>query len=139
MNTEDTDEMQMRRIGMDEFEDVNQLTQRVIGCAMRVSNTLGVGFLEKVYENALIVELHLQGIECEQQHSLQVFYENVVVGEFICDIVVQNRLILELKACRAIEDAHQAQLLNYLRATGTRVGLLLNFGTSRLGIKRMVF
>ncbi len=77
--------------------------------------------------------------ECEQQHPLQVTYEGVVVGEFICDIVVENRLILELKACRAIEDAHQAQLLNYLRATETRVGLLLNFGTPRLGIKRMVF
>jgi GxxExxY protein len=123
---------------MDEFEDVNELTQRIIGCAMRVSSTLGVGFLEKVYENALVVELRLQGIDCQQQHALQVMYEGVVVGDFICDIVVEDRVVLELKSCRVIEDVHQAQLLNYLRATGVRVGLLLNFGTSRLGIKRMV-
>ncbi len=99
---------------------------------------LGVGFLEKVYENALVVELRLQGIDGQQQHALQVMYEGVVVGDFICDIVVEDRVVLELKSCRVIEDVHQAQLLNYLRATGVRVGLLLNFGTSRLGIKRMV-
>ena len=124
---------------MDEFEDVNQLTERIIGCAMRVSNTLGVGFLEKVYENALVVEFGLQGLSFQQQGSLQVAYQGVVVGQFICDLVVDNRVIIELKACRAIEDAHQAQLLNYLKATGIRVGLLLNFGTSRLGIKRLVW
>ena len=137
MNTENTDTMLMHE--PDDFGDVNQWTQRIISCAMRVSNTLGVGFLEKVYENAMIVEFEIEGIPFHQQHSLDVTYNGVIVGQFTCDIVVGNCVIIELKACHAIDDAHQAQLLNYLKATGIRVGLLLNFGTPRLGIKRMVW
>jgi len=124
---------------MDLIEDTGELTQCIIGCAMRVSNTLGTGFLEKVYENALAVELAREGLNFQQQFSLEVVYEGVVVGYFVCDILIEDRVILELKACRVIEEVHQAQLLNYLKATGVRVGLILNFGTPRLGIKRMVF
>jgi GxxExxY protein len=105
---------------------------------MKVSNTLGVGFLEKVYENALVVELARAGFAVEQQKPIKVSYEGVIVGDFAGDIVVNGTVILELKAAKIIDEIHKAQLLNYLRATGLKVGLILNFGTSRLGIKRMV-
>ena len=116
-------------------EDV---TERIIGCAIKVSNTLGVGFLEKVYENALVVEPARAGLKVEQQKPIQVSYEGVIVGEFGADIIVNGSVILELKAAKIIDPVHQAQLLNYLKATGLKVGLILNFGTPRLGIKRMV-
>ena len=116
-------------------EDV---TERIIGCAIKVSNTLGVGFLEKVYENALVVELARAGLLVEQQKPIQVSYEGVIVGELGADIIVNGSVILELKAAKIIDPVHQAQLLNYLKATGLKVGLILNFGTPRLGIKRMV-
>lgn len=119
----------------DEFEN---LTQTIIGCAMKVSSTLGAGFLEKVYENALAVELRRAGLVAEQQKMLQVVYDGVVVGDYCADIVVNNAVLLELKTTKAIDENHQAQLLNYLKATGLHVGLILNFGTPRLGIKRMV-
>jgi GxxExxY protein len=115
-----------------------EVTERIIGCAIRVSNTLGVGFLEKVYENALVVELARAGLGVEQQKPIQVSYEGVIVGEFGADIIVNGSVILELKAAKIIDPVHQAQLLNYLKATGLKVGLILNFGTPRLGIKRMV-
>jgi GxxExxY protein len=115
-----------------------EVTERIIGCAIKVSNTLGVGFLEKVYENALVVELARAGLGVEQQKPIQVSYEGVIVGEFGADIIVNGSVILELKAAKIIDPVHQAQLLNYLKATGLKVGLILNFGTPRLGIKRMV-
>jgi|ERR1700730_1138029 len=115
-----------------------EVTERIIGCAMKVSNTLGVGFLEKVYENALMVELARAGLAVEQQKPIKVSYEGVLVGDFSADIIVNGSVILELKTAKVIDGIHQAQLLNYLRATGLRVGLILNFGTPRLGIKRMV-
>ena len=115
-----------------------EVTERIIGCVMKVSNTLGVGFLEKVYENALMVELARAGLAVEQQEPIKVSYEGVLVGDFAADIIVNGSVVLELKAAKMIDEIHQAQLLNYLRATGLRVGLILNFGTPRLGIKRMV-
>jgi len=115
-----------------------ELTEKIIGCAMKVSNTLGTGFLEKVYENALVVELARTGLAVEQQKAIKVSYEGVIVGDFGADIIVNGSVILELKAAKMIDEMHQAQLLNYLRATGLKVGLILNFGTPRLGIKRMV-
>jgi GxxExxY protein len=115
-----------------------EVTERIIGCAIRVSNSLGVGFLEKVYENALVVELARAGLAVEQQKRIQVNYQCVIVGEFGADIVVNGSLSLELKAAKIIDPVHQAQLLNYLKATGLKIGLILNFGTPRLGIKRMV-
>ena len=115
-----------------------ELTERIIACAMKVSNTLGVGFLEKVYENALLVELARSGLVVEQQKPIKVSYEGVIVGDFAADIIVNGSVVLELKTAKLIDEIHKAQLLNYLRATGLKVGLILNFGTSRLGIKRMV-
>ena len=118
--------------------DTDRITERIIGCAFTVSNTLGAGFLEKVYENALVIELRGAGLYVEQQKAMQVYYREQVVGEYLADILVNGVVILELKAAQAIADAHQAQLLNYLRATGLRLGLILNFGSPRLGIKRMI-
>jgi GxxExxY protein len=91
-----------------------------------------------VYENALIIELNKGGLKAEQQKKIAVMYENVVVGDYIADILVNDQVIIEVKAMKAIEVSHHAQLLNYLKATGMRVGLILNFGTSRMGIKRMI-
>ena len=114
------------------------ITEKIIGCKMKVSNTLGVGYLEKVYENALVVELARAGLSVEQQKPLKVTCEGVIVGDFAADIIVNGSVLLELKAAKIIDQTHQAQLLNYLRATGIKLGLILNFGTSRLGIKRMM-
>jgi GxxExxY protein len=105
---------------------------------MKVSNTLGAGFLEKVYENALVLELNKAGLKAEQQKKIAVMYEGAVVGDYFADVLVNDQVIIEVKALKGIDESHYAQLLNYLTATGMRVGLILNFGTSRMGIKRMV-
>jgi GxxExxY protein len=115
------------------------LTEGIISCALRVSNVLGAGFLEKVYENALGHEIRKLGYTVSQQEAIKVLYDDVVVGDFFADLLVDYKVIIELKAARAIDPLHEAQLLNYLRATGLRTGLLLNFGAPRLGIKRLVF
>jgi GxxExxY protein len=120
-----------------EMEEVNKITEAIIGAAMKVSNALGVGFLEKVYENALVVELKKTGLKIQQQRMIKVVYEGVVVGNYVADLIVEDAVLVELKVAKTIDDIHQAQLLNYLKATGLKIGLLLNFGTSRLGIKRM--
>jgi GxxExxY protein len=113
------------------------LSERVIGCAFAVANTLGHGFLEKVYENALAIELRSAGIKVEQQRPLRVMYRGEVVGEYQTDLIVEDQLLVELKACHAIDDTCMAQCLNYLKATGLRTCLLLNFGSPRLEIKRI--
>ena len=113
-------------------------TGRIIGCAIRVSGALGCGFLEKLYEAALAHELRKAGFAVAQQRPFSVFYDGIVVGEYRADLVVDESVILEVKAAKAIDPTHEAQLLNYLRAAGLRMGLILNFGTPRLGIKRMV-
>ena len=115
------------------------LSQRVISCAYDVSNTLGVGFLEKVYENALCVELGKKGIRFQSQKPVVVNYKGVRVGEYIADIVVEDKLLLELKALTLLSSSHDAQVMNYLKATNLSVGLLLNFGRPRLGVKRIVW
>ena len=115
------------------------LTEKIIGAAFNVSNTLGAGFLEKVYENALVVELTRSSISVEQQKTYQVAYEGTVVGNYVADLVVDGRVIVEVKAAKQLDAVHDAQLLNYLKATGIRVGLLLNFGRSKLQVKRLVF
>ena len=117
--------------------DRTELSQMVIGSAFRVANTLGAGFLEKVYENALAHELRRNGLRVRQQHPMIVRYEGVVVGEFAADLLVEDSLLVELKAARALDDTHLAQCLNYLRATGLNVCLLLNFGKPRLEVKRV--
>ena len=114
------------------------LTRRVVACAFRVSNGLGAGFLEKVYENALVHELRKARLRVAQQHPVRVVYDGVVVGEYVMDLVVEQAVVVEVKAAKAIDPVHEAQLLNYLRAAGLHLGLLLNFGTPRLGVRRLI-
>ena len=106
----------------------NEITDKIIKAFYQVYNTLGYGFLEKVYENALIIELKKLGLIVIAQHSIQVYYDNAVVGDYFADILVENTVIIEIKAAKAIILEHEAQLLNYLRATQLEVGLILNFG-----------
>ncbi|MBI4535190.1 MAG: GxxExxY protein [Ignavibacteriae bacterium] len=116
----------------------DEITKKIIGCAFTVSNTLGVGFLEKVYENALVHETRKAGLRVDQQYQMQVLYDGIVVGEYIADIVVERQVLVELKAMKALDDIHMAQCLNYLRATGFHICLLLNFGKPKLEVKRIV-
>ena len=99
---------------------------------------MGCGFLEKIYENALAIELSRAGVHFEQQYPLRVFYDNFTVGEFTADLLVENSVIIELKAVRAFDDVHAAQCMNYLRASSLKVCLLINFGRPRVEIKRIV-
>ena len=121
-----------RRVALD------QISETVIGCTHRVSNALGAGFLEKVYENALAIELRHSGLDVIQQRRIEVRYRQILVGDFIADIVVEDRVIIEVKAVRALEHIHYAQCLNYLRGTNLNVCLLVNFGTPRAIVKRIV-
>jgi len=114
------------------------LSERVIACAFKVQNTLGCGFLEKVYENALLHECRKAGLTVASQHPIRVLYEGVTVGEFAVDLLVEDRLLVELKAVKGLDDIHLAQCLNYLKATGKKVCLLLNFGKPELDIRRVV-
>jgi len=118
--------------------ELDRITNRIIGCVYRVSNTLGCGFLEKVYENALVIELRRGGLHLEQQHPIRVFYDNLAIGEFAVDLLVEGRVIVELKAARAFDEVHSAQCMNYLRASNLNVCLLVNFGTPRAQIRRIV-
>jgi GxxExxY protein len=113
-----------------------ELTEKVIGCAMRVHSTLGPGFLESVYQKALAHELAKVELRVECQKPIAVHYDGVCVGDFAADLLVENRVILELKANHALAPAHEVQLVNYLSATGIEIGLLLNFGAERLEFKR---
>jgi len=117
---------------------VNDLSGRVIGCAFTVLNTLGAGFLEKVYENALAHELRAAGLGVVQQCGVKVHYHDVLVGEYFADLLVEDVLLVELKTVKALDDAHRMQCTNYLKATGLHLCLLLNFGKSRLEVKRIV-
>ncbi|MBU3981962.1 MAG: GxxExxY protein, partial [Proteobacteria bacterium] len=94
----------------------DQLTEKIIGCAYEVGNVLGCGFLEKVYENALVHELRRNGLRCEAQHSIEVYYDDIVAGEYVADILVEQKVLIELKAVKEIDDIHIAQRLNYLKA-----------------------
>ncbi|BCM89921.1 hypothetical protein IAD21_01771 [Abditibacteriota bacterium] len=118
-------------------EELNELSRRVLGAAYIVANTLGCGFKEKVYENARCHELRKQGLDAQKQVAVQVFYDGVIVGDFICDILVEGIVLLELKAADAIHPEFVAQALNYLKATELPLCLILNFGTARVGIKRV--
>ena len=117
---------------------LNDLSGRVIGCAFTVLNTLGAGFLEKVYENALAQELRDSGLAVEQQRSVKVHYHGAVVGEYSTDLLVEGVLLVELKTVRALDDVHRMQCTNYMKATGLPLCLVLNFGKPRLEIKRVV-
>ncbi len=119
-------------------EKLNELSNKIIGCAFTVSNTLGAGFLEKVYENALTIELRKAGMDVEQQFPLKVLYNGIVVGDYLADIVVEKEILIELKTINAITEVHQAQCINYLKATGYRLCLLINFAKPKIEIKRIV-
>jgi len=116
--------------------DYADLTEKIIGCAYRVHNVLGCGFLESVYEKSLILEIEKTGLLVESQKAINVHYDDQVVGSFFADIIVAHTVIVELKAVRALAAAHEVQLANYLAATKLPVGLLINFGESRVDIKR---
>ena len=118
--------------------DINELTYAIRGAVFEVNNILGPGFLEKIYENALLIELKIRGLKSESQALLKVFYKDNVVNEYFADILVENRVIIELKTIERIERIHEAQVLNYLKATGLKVGLLVNFKHQRADIKRLV-
>jgi GxxExxY protein len=106
----------------------SELTEKIIGAFFKVYNTLGYGFSEKVYENALVIELKKLGLKVEQQAPIDVYYDGQMVGEYVADVWVEEQVLLELKAIRTITDENEAQLLSYLKATVIEVGLLLNFG-----------
>ena len=114
----------------------DELSEKVIGAAFRVHNQLGFGFLESVYEKALSIELSKLGVLHGLQSPVQVLYDDQVVGDFVCDVLVEGRLILELKSVRELTTAHEVQLVNYLNATKTDVGLLINFGPTKVEVKR---
>lgn len=115
-----------------------ELTEKIIGCAYKVSNGLGCGFLEKPYENALAHELRKAGLAVAQQSPIQIYYDGIVVGDYFADLLVENSVIIELKAVRELDEVHRAQCLNYLKATGLPICLLMNFGNPRVDIRRLV-
>jgi GxxExxY protein len=114
------------------------ISRSVIGAACRVSNALGVGFLEKVYENSLAIELRLSGHQVEQQHPVDVRYRGEVVGIYQADLLVDGQLVVELRVVESLSPTHKAKCLNYLRATGLHTGLLINFGRPHLEIRRIL-
>jgi GxxExxY protein len=118
------------------FEEDHALTERIIGCAMKVHRQLGPGFLESVYRNALAFELRRAGLAVEMDKHITVKYEHVIVGDFVADLIINEILICELKAASALSRADEVQLVNYLKATNHDFGLLLNFGTASLQFKR---
>jgi len=121
--------------------DASEMDRRsgiVIGCAFRVMNTLGVGFTEKVYENALAHEVRKAGLCVVQQQRIVVHYDEIVVGEYAADLMVDDMVLVELKAVQALNDQHVAQCINCLAATGLHLCLLLNFGKSRVQLQRVV-
>ena len=115
------------------------LTEKIIAACLEVSNELGVGFLESVYERALLIALADKGLKAETQVPLKVVFRNRVVGDFYADTLVENLVIIELKIVKSIGTENEAQLINYLKATNKRVGLLVNFGKPKLEWKRFVY
>ena len=116
----------------------SELTEEIIGIFYHVYKTLGFGFLEKVYENSMMIMLKKAGFDCLSQKPIKVYFDNEIVGEYFADIVVEEKVIIELKAVNKLSSVHEVQLVNYLKATGIEVGLLLNFG-SKPEVRRRVF
>ena len=116
----------------------SEITGIIIKAFYNIYNQLGYGFLEKVYENALLIELRKLDLECAAQYPIEVFYDNLKVGFYVADIIVNNCVIVEIKAAETLCEEHEAQLINYLKATDIEVGLLLNFG-KKIEFKRKVF
>lgn len=118
--------------------ELDQLTEKILKCAYDVSNALGSGFVEKVYENAMHHRAVKEGLEAVQQYPLKVLYDGIVVGEFFADLVIEKLVLIELKAVRELEDIHVAQAMNYLKASGLPLCLLINFGRPKIEIRRLV-
>ena len=116
--------------------EINEITQKVIGCIYTVSNTLGGGFAEKVYQNPVTIEIEKSGLRVQQQFPISVKYDGIVVGDFAADLLVEELVLIELKAVKILEDV--AQCLNYLRATGLSVCLLINFYRPKVEIRRLI-
>jgi len=115
-----------------------EITDKIINAFYKVYNTMGYGFLEKVYENALNIELKKMGLDVSQQNNIKVFYEKHEVGNYFADITINNQVIIEIKASESLREDHKAQLINYLKATDKEVGMLLNFG-KKAEFKRIIF
>ena len=118
--------------------DLNELTYSIKGAVFEVNRILGPGFLEKVYENALLMELKARGIKAAAQFPIKVSYKDQIVGEYFADLLVEDQVVIELKTVDKIEKIHEPQLLNYLKATGMKIGLLVNFKNTKADIKRLV-
>ena len=116
-----------------------EITEKIIGASFEVYNELGYGFLEKVYKNAMQVELIQRGCSCQTEHQIKVGYKGAIVGDYYADLFVDDTVIVELKIAKQYNPADEAQLLNELKATGTKVGLLINFGKKKVEFKRMVY
>ena len=114
----------------------SDITKVIIGCAFDVINELGTGFLESVYEKSLCIALREKGLDVEPQYPIKVIFRDKCVGEFYADLFVEQKIVVELKAAKAVVPGHQAQIINYLNATGVEVGLLINFGKSKLEYMR---
>ena len=125
---------------MDKAESIvyRELSYKIIELALEVHNELGCGFLEKVYENALMVLFERENIPARQQAAADVYFQERVIGQYFADILVDNKMILELKTVESITNVHKAQVMNYLRATSLRLGLILNFAKPRLVYQRIV-
>jgi GxxExxY protein len=123
---------------MEEDFPHKQITSKILNAAFEVHNILGAGFLEKVYENALLKELKLRGLKVDQQKEVVVDYKGEVVGSYFADLIVEGKVIIEVKATCALNVVHEAQVINYLKTSGLQVGLLLNFSCRKLEYKRLV-
>ena len=120
------------------MDEINAITEKIIGSAYIVSNTLGSGFLEKVYENALVIEISKHNLVVIKQQPLNVVYDGQIVGEYFADLMIENKVVVEIKAIKEFNQIHQAQLMNYLVACNKQCGLLINFGKPRIEIKRIL-
>ena len=123
---------------MDDNYKHSELTGQIIKAFYTVYNKLGVGFLEKVYEKAMLIELKKLGLECYSQFPIKVYYDNKCIGDYYADIIVENKVIVELKAVKEAQKIHEVQLVNYLKATKLEIGLLLNFGETPQPIRRVL-
>ena len=132
----DTDETQ-RQTGAKDYS-LQPVTQQLIGAAFEVHNILGYGFLERVYQKALQVELQARGIKAELEPKIKVQFKGTIVGDYVADLLVEDKIIVELKADSEYQSLHEAQLLNELRGAGIKIGYLINFGRERVEYKRMV-
>ncbi len=117
---------------------INDITYVINGAVFEVNKVLGPGFLEKVYENALMVELEKRGLKAKKQFPIDVIYKGQIVGDYVADLLVEQEVLVELKTVESINKVHEAQLLNYMKATGIKVGLLVNFRNPKVEIKRLV-